>query len=211
MIRLELIERIKRQIYGGFPTDDAEITDNLVNKWIIDGTALAAKKNYTDNFQLEGVGFLNNSFYSTFKGLTFTEDERFLYKTTLPSLPLGIGAVDSISRAIFKNLNSTLSFPAVILSESQVAIQRQMRKIPNKISCYPEGKFFFAITPILLNNYTLTITIVSAGDDMDLGSELNIPSDYIPIIIEYVKAQLGFERMQPVDANNDGQDAIRTT
>lgn len=211
MQRIELIERLRRQLYGGFPTDDAEITDNLVNRWITDGTALAAKQNYKENYQLEGVGFVNNSFYSTFKGLEITADERFLYKCTLPNLPLGIGTVDGISRALFKSTINTLSLPAVILSESQVAIQRQMRPIPNKILCYSEGTFLYAITSIILTPYKASVTMVSGGDDTDLYSTLNVPNDYINVIVEYCKAQLGFERMQPVDAQNDGQDSIRTT
>lgn len=206
MTRLEFIQRLRRQVYGGFPTDDSTITDNLVNKWVTDGTAVAAKKNYTDNIQLEGIGFVNNSFYTTFKGLAITEDEQFLYKCTIPNIPVGIGSVDGISKAVFKNTNGSLSFPAVIMSETQVSIQRQMRPIPNKILCYPEGTFFYAVTPIILTSYTVSLTMVSGGDDTDLDSVLNVPSDYIPLIVEYVKSQLVFERAQPQDLANDGSD-----
>lgn len=211
MTRAELIERLRRQVYGGFPTNDATITDNLVNAWITDGTALAAKQNYKDNFSIEGIASVNNSFYTTFKGLVITEDESFLYKCTLPSLPLGIGNVDGISRAVFKNSNNAISFPAVILSENQVSIQRSMRPIPNKILAYPEGGNFFAITNILLNAYTCSITMISGGDATNLSSTLNIPNDYISTIVMYVRGQLVFERNMPVDSQNDGKDFVKTT
>src|SRR5688572_11305353 len=103
MQRIELIERLRRQIYGSFPADEADITDGLVNAWIIDGTAIAAKQNYKDNLQLEAIGFVNNSFYSTFKGIAVTLDENNLYKFTLPSIPLGIGATEGIGRLLFKD------------------------------------------------------------------------------------------------------------
>lgn len=211
MTRLELIQRLRRQVYGGFPSDDASITDNLVNAWVSDGIGIAAKKNYTDNLQLEGISFVNNSYYSTFKGIEITEDENFLYKVLLPQIPIGIGQNEGISRVVFKNLQNTISYPMVILSENQVGIQRGMRPIPNKILGYPEGKNLFAITDIILTQYTATVTMISGGDSTDMGSELNVPSDSINVIVEYVKSQLAFQRMQPVDNTNDGVDAIKTT
>ncbi len=206
MIRSSFIERLRRQEYGGFPTDDAEITDNLVNEWIIDGCAIAAKKNYTDNFQLEGIGFVNNSFYSKFKGIAITVDERNLWKFTLPQIPIGIGASEGIATVIFKDSRSTLSYPGIPLSENQVGFVRSQRVIPNKILFYPEGIYCYVITPILMNNYTATLTMISGGDSTDLSSTLNIPSDYIPIIVQYVQQQLMIERKQPQDVTNDGQD-----
>jgi hypothetical protein len=212
MTRQELIERLRRQVYGGFPSDDSSITDNLVNKWIIDGTAIAAKQNYKENFQLDGVAYVNSSFYSTFKEIAITNDEQFLYKFTLPSIPLGVGSVDGISRIVFKDTKDKISYPAVILSENQVSFQRSMRPIPNKILTYPEGGECFIITTLLMDSgFTASVTMISGGNDSDLASTINIPNDYVNVIVEYVKVQLAFERNQPVPSSNDGTDAIRTT
>lgn len=211
MTRIELIERLRRQVYGGFPADEATITNNLVNQWVLDGTAIAAKKNYTDNFQLEGVGFVNNSFYSTFKGLAVTKDENFLYKFTLPEIPIGLGQTEGISRVVFKDSDNNVSFPGVPLSENQVSFARSMRPIPSKVLFYPEGIFCYTITTLPLSQYTATVSMVSGGDATDLNSTLNIPGDYIPVIVEYVKAQLAFSRMQPDNVANDNLDAVRTT
>ncbi len=200
------MERELRQIYNGFWSDDSEITVNLANAWLNDGIGVAAKKNYTDNFQLDGIGVVNNSFHSTFKGITISEDERHLYTATLPQLPFGIGETDGTPRVVFKDGNKTLSYPAVMLSENQVGIQRQMRTIPNKILCYTEGIYLKIITSIIMTPYTVSVTLVSGGDANDLDSELNVPADYLPICVEYIKTQLGFERMQPKDLANDGAD-----
>lgn len=206
MTRRQFIERTLRQIYNGQPSDDSNITDNLINFWLSDAIGLAAKQNYKDNFQLEGVGFLNNSFYTTFKGIAIVEDERNLYKATLPQLPLGIGATEGVSKAIFKNSRNELSFPAVLLSENQVAIQRGMRAIPNKILCYPEGLYFYIITPIIMTAYTVSVTMVSGGDATDLDSELNVPADYLPVCVAYIQQQLMLEKKQVPDLANDGRD-----
>lgn len=202
--RGEIIELILRQINNGQPSDDTDLSENLVNVWLNQGLGIAAKKNYTDNFQLEGVGYVSNSFYSTFKGIAIAKDEENLYKFTLPSIPLGIGATGE-TRIIFKSSTNNLSYPAVLLSEAQVGIQRSMRSIPNKIICYPEGGYCYAITPILMTQYTATVTLVSGGDSTNLDSILNIPDDYLPTCIEYIKAQLAFEKAQKKDIANDGQ------
>ena len=211
MTRIEFIERLRRQVYGDFPVDEATITDLLVNQWILDGTAIAAKKNYTDNLQLEGVAFVNNSFYSTFKGIAITKDEQFLYKFSLPEIPIGIGRVDGISRLVFKDADGKVSFPAILLGQNEVGIQRSMRPVPNKILCYPEGGECFVISTLGMTPYTASVTMISGGDATNLDSTLNIPGDYISTIVSYIQQQLLLERNQPVDAANDGLDAVRTT
>jgi len=66
MTRYALIERILRQIYNGQPSDDSSITYNLVNQWLNDAIGLAVKKNYTDSIQMDGIAYINNSFYTTY-------------------------------------------------------------------------------------------------------------------------------------------------
>lgn len=212
MTRASLIEQLRRQVYGDFPADEATVTDGLVNIYISQGLAIAAKKNYTDNLQLEGVGFVNNSFYSTFKGIVITKDEQFLYKCQLPAIPIGVGSVDGVSRVVFKDAQNKVSYPGILLSEYQVGMQRSMRSIPNKILCYPEGGELYIITTVIMaGQYTASVTMVSGGNANDLSSTLNIPDDYINTVVEYVKAQISFQRNQIVDVSNDGLDAVRTT
>jgi hypothetical protein len=206
LTRRTFIERTLRQIYNGPVSDDGNITEGLVNVWLSDGIGLAAKQNYKDNYQLDGVGYVNNSFYSNFKGLAIVEDERNLYKTTLPQLPVGIGSTEGIGRVVFKNSINELSFPGVLLSENQVGYQRSMRPIPNKILCYPEGIFLYMITPLIMTAYTANVTIISGGDATNLDSELNVPADYLPVCVAYIQQQLMLEKKQIPDLANDGRD-----
>jgi len=200
------IERILRQIYGTQPTDDASITYNLVNSYLNDGVALAAKQCYKDNIQLEGIGYVNNSFYTTFKGIVVSKDENFVWKVTLPQIPIGIGRNEGVSTLKFKDADGNVSLPCIPISESQATYFQSMRPIPNKILYKSEGKYLYALTTILLFRYTASVTLISGGDSTDLNSDFTVPDDYFPVITEYIKNQLAFERAAKQDLNNDGQD-----
>lgn len=212
MDRGTFIERTLRQIYNGQPADDATITVNLVNTWLNDAIAVAAKKNYTDSIALDGIAYINNSFYTTYKGLALASDEFDLWKITLPHIPFGIGVNEGVSKIIFKDSESRqLSYPVVLMTQAQTTFNRGMRAIPNKILAYSQSQYIYILGSLVLYGVTAQVTMVSGGDSTNLDSELNVPSDYFPIMVEYIKQQLMFERMQPVDAANDGLDAIKTT
>ncbi len=208
MTRRVLIEQILRQVYGEQPTDDASITPNLVNIYINQGVALAAKQNYKDAIQIDGWGYVNNSFYSTFSGSTITADDtdQFQYYITLPQVPLGIGSTEGITSLQFKYGNE-VSYTAIPLSMNQVGYTNNLRAIPNKLLFFPEGNLVRIKTPLILDiGYTWTAKLVSGGDSSDLSSNLNCPDDYIPLVIDYCMKLLMLERSQPKDISNDGSD-----
>jgi nitrate reductase assembly molybdenum cofactor insertion protein NarJ len=57
-----------------------------------------------------------------------------------------------------------------------------------------------------LSNYTASVTLVSGGDSTDLNSTLNVPGDYVPVMLEYIQKQLLLMKSTPKDLANDGQD-----
>jgi hypothetical protein len=202
--RLEFIERCLRQIYGDLPTDASSITKNLVNSWLNDAIAAAAKKNWTDNLQIDQIAYVNNSFYTTFKNLVVSDSgELFLYQLTLPDIPVGIGRNEAVSTLQFIDSSGNVSDPAIPLSQAQIGYFRTTRPIPNKILYYPEGTFLYAISTLQLNNYTGKVKMISGGDKTDLNSVLNVPSDYWGFMTDYIKMQLAFERAQPKELTND--------
>lgn len=206
MTRQQFIERNLRQIYGGQPTDDSDITINLVNNWLNDAIAIAAKSNYTDAIKLEGIGYLNNSFYTKFRNLSVSSEEQFTYKITLPQVPFGIGVNEGIGTLQFVDADGNVSLPCIPLSEKQIGYYQSMRPIADKILFFPEGEFIYAKSTLLLTQYTANVRMVSGGDSTDLSSTLSVPSDYYPIMVNYLKEQLAFERAQIKDTSNDGAD-----
>ena len=206
MTRAALIERLLRQIYGGYVTDDSQITTNLVNNWLNDAIGLAAKQNYKESFQLEGVGYVNNSFYSRFSSISISYDSTNTYKLTLPEIPLGIGANEGISTLQLIDSKGNISRPLVPLSESQRSFYEGLRPVQNRTLYYYQGSTAYILSHIILTQYTARVTMVSGGDSTSLTSEVNVPPDYYPVMVEYIKQQLGFEKAQVQDLNNDGAD-----
>ena len=206
MTRKTFIERILRQIYNGQPSDDSSITFNLVNQWLNDAIGVAAKKNYTDSIQMDGVAYVNNSFYTSYSSLTITQVDNTTFKFTLPQIPVALGKNEGIATLQFSNSKTPTSFGAVSLSMNQVGYQDTLRPIQNKVVYWPQGQEVYMSTGIPLTAYKANIRMVSGGDSTDLNSTLIIPDDYVPIMVEYIKAQLAFERSRPIDTSNDGVD-----
>lgn len=211
MTRKAYIEQIRRLIYGGQPNEDAEITVGLVNVWLNQAIGIAATQNYKDNIAIGGIGYINNSFYSNFTGLIIASAGNFKWQMTLPQVPLGLGQNEGISTLQLVDTDGRITQPFVPLSENQKSFYQNMRAIPNKVLYYYEGKVLYALSTLLLNQYTANVTMVSGGLSTDLTSTLNVPDDYLPIVTDYLKQQLFFERNAPVDTTQDGVDAIRTT
>jgi hypothetical protein len=210
MTRYQLIEQILRQVYGTQPSDDASITPNLVNQMINQGIGVAVRQNYKDAVQLDGIGYINNSFYTTFKGLTITPEEQFVYKIILPQVPMGIGKNEGISSLRFKDSKGEFSRPVVWLSQDQVTYFQSLQAPTNKILASQQGSTILVYSTLILNQYTAAATIISGGESTNLLAQLTIPDDYIPIIVDYVTKLLMASRAQVQDNANDGNDAIRT-
>lgn len=204
--RYQICERILRAVYGEQPSDDSNVTVNLVNSWLMDAVAIAAKQNYKENIQIDGINYTNNSFYTTFKGLSIIQYEDFVFQMTLPQLPLGVGRTEGIGTLQFVDANGNVSDPAIPLSENEVGYYQNMRPIPNKTLYYPEGQYIYIISVLQLFNYTGKVRMISGGDSTDINSILNVPDDYMPVVVKYCSDMLRQERAQPRDASNDGVD-----
>ena len=204
--RGQFIEQILRQIYGTYPSDDASITPMLVNQYLDQAIAFAAKTNYTDNLKLEGVGFVNNSFYSTFKGIEITKDEQGVWKLELPQVPVGIGASEGVSTLTLRDDKNKISLPLVPLTQNQKTYFQSMQNLPFKTLYYVEGSHAYIISPLKLSDYTATVTLISGGNSSDLSSNLNVPGDYLPAVVQYIQQQLLFMKQQPKDLADNGVD-----
>jgi hypothetical protein len=204
MTRAVLIERLRRQIAGGIPTDDMEITPNLVASYLPDAIAAAAKASYIENIKIDGVGFVNNGFYATFSGLTITKDETddFQYSLTLPEIPVGISRNEGIATLQFKK-NGQTSYTGIPLSINQWGYRKGIRPIQNKITYLPEGRNVKIETTLPLNTYTGTVRMISGGTS-DMNAEINVPAEWIPMMSEYILKSLMIEKNNPQDTANDG-------
>lgn len=208
MTRSFFIERIIRQVSGGQPTDDSELTPNLVNSYLNDALAAAAKANYIESIKMDGVAYTNNSFSTTFSGIAITSDttNNLGYKFTLPQIPVALGKNEGVNTLRFKDDTGFISQSVIWLNANQVGYSDQMRAIPNKIYAYNEGEVVRLSSTLPLYQYTATVSMVSGGDSTNLNSTINAPDDWFPFINDYVMKALVAERSMPKDAANDGVD-----
>jgi len=209
MTRKIFIERILRQIYNGQPNDDASITFNQVNQWLNDAIGIAVKKNYTDSVQLDGIAYINNSFYTTYTNLDIAAEtvDNVTYSVALPQIPFALGRNEGVATLQIVGDKKT-SQTAIPLSMNQVGYIENLRPIQNKILYWIEADKIYAKSTIPLTEYKATLRMVSGGDSTNLESTLIVPDDYVPVIVEYIKGQLAFERSRPIDTSNDGVDNI---
>lgn len=207
MTRYQFIERILRQIYNGQPSDDSSITYNLVNQWLNDAIGMVVKKNYTDSLQMDGVAYVNNSFYTTYTNLDINAEtvDNETYSINLPLIPYALGKDEGVATLQIVGDKKT-SQTAIPLSMNQVGYIPQLRPIQNKILYWTEGKQAYLKSNIPLTAYKATVRMISGGNSNDLESTLIVPDDYVPMIVEYIKGQLAYERSRPIDQSNDGVD-----
>jgi hypothetical protein len=168
---------------------------------------MAVKKNYTDNIQIDGIAYVNNSFYTTFTNIDINAEsvDTVTYSIDLPIIPYSLGKNEGVAMLQFVGDKKT-SQTAIPLSMNQVAYQEQLRPIQNKILYWIEGKNIYVKSSIPLTSYKATLRMISGGDSTDLTSTLIVPDDYMPMIVEYIKGQLAFEKSRPIDQSNDGVD-----
>lgn len=204
MTRLFLIRRLVRDVFGSEPRNDTNMSDNFVNALLNEGIAVAIKTNWKESIQLDGIAYLNNSFVTTYKGLSVIKDEDFIFKISLPAIPIALGRNEGVTSLKFKDSHGRLSQDCIPMSTNQKSLDGY-RVIPNKILYYSEGNSIFAKSTLLLNLYTATVSMISAGDT-DLSSEINLPEDSLSIVTSYVTAILMRERQVPKDVTNDGVD-----
>lgn len=208
ILRKTFCERIQRLIYGGFAPDNAEITLNLINQYVNTGIAMAVKTNYAENLKMDGIAYVNSSFYTTFKDLAIVKDtsDYNLYTIILPEIPVALGNNEGISQLIFKD-GSLFSLEAIPLTMEQVGYRRTMRRIPNKIYYWNERNTVLCDSPLPLSSYMANIKVASGGvENTDLTSNIYLPTEWLSFVSDYVVKNLLAERQQPLDLSNDGID-----
>jgi len=151
---------------------------------------------------------VNGSFYTTYKSIIPSFDEKYVWKIALPEIPVGIGENYGISTIVLKDSAKNLTYPLIPISENQKTFFQTMRQIPNKTLFYYEGGYAYILSTLMLNLYTASVTMISGGDSTDLDSTLNVPPDYFEMMDKYLITKLAGSRLQPKDILNDGSDNV---
>ena len=207
MTRKVLIEQIRRMLYGGVPTDDANITEKEINLYINEALAYMAKVNYTESIKLDGIETVSDVFYLTFKNLAITRDtDTGYYSLDLPQVPLGLARGYGISTVTFPTSTGLAKSP-IPISVRELDYMDSLKQPPSKIFYWAEGKklWFKSYTNLVGR---LAIVRMVSTETSDLDAELNVPQEYITDIINLVMGQLRPRKATPQDSTNDGLDKL---
>ncbi len=206
MTRKVIIEQIRRQYYGGVPSDDANLSENEVNAYLSQAIAYMAKVNYTDSIKLDGIENISDAFYATFKNIAILKDnDTGYYYCTLPHPPLGLSRGYGISTVTFPASAGNLAKAPIPISPRELDYFTEIKTPPSKIFYWAEGNLLYFKSYINLVGKFAIVRMVSA-ESSDLNSVLNVPEEYIVDIINYVVNQLKFRKSIPEDITNDGID-----
>jgi hypothetical protein len=207
MTRRVLIEQIRRMLYGGIPTDDANITEKEINLYINEAIAYMAKVNYTDAIKLDGIETVADSFYATFKNLAITKDnDTGYYSLDLPQVPLGLSRGYGISTVTFPTSTGLAKSP-IPISPRELDYMDNLKQPPSKIFYWVEGKkLWFKSYTNLVGRFAIVRMVSTETSDLD--AEINVPQEYITDIINLVMNQLRPRKATPQDSTNDALDKI---
>jgi hypothetical protein len=205
MTRKVLIEQIRRLYYGGTPSDDSNLTEKEVNHYINQAIAYIAKVNYTDSIKIDGIETVSDAFYTTFKNLLVAKDnDTGYYYATLPQPPIGLARGYGISSVTFP-INTGLAKAPTAVSPREVDYIEQIKLPPSKIFYWAEGnKLWMKSYTNLIGKYAI-VRMISA-ENSDMTAELNVPSEYISDMINWIMNQLRVRKQMPEDTTNDGID-----
>jgi len=208
MTRNEICQLIQRRLAGGEPSDDFPVTLLEINFWLDHAVAASAKVNYTDGVNTDGIEFVGDAYYVTFKNLVLAIDPGTTYfTTTLPSAPIALPRGYDIADAYIQVGDSGLN-QMVRVTPQQLGVYESLPKPKSKVFFWTEGKALF-IQGLPAVNYTgnfVTIRMVGSAGKRLLTDELYIPTDYIPYIVEYIQKNFLPTQAGPKDVMPDGND-----
>src|SRR5690606_11447510 len=151
MTKRIFIERTLRQIYSDYDTNDNENFDNLVNKCLNDSSWQKARINYNKKINNDANSFVTNSFYTTYKSINVSGDEKNLWKFALPHIPYGLGTDLVVGTVELKDEKNNVTHPLIPLTQNQRTYYKSMRPIPNKFLYYSESAYIYIVSTLLLN------------------------------------------------------------
>jgi hypothetical protein len=202
--RRQVCELIIRRLAGGDPPAEFPIKVDEVNLWLNHGIFASSVKSYQDAVQYDGVEFVPDAYYTTFRNLALTQDaDTGYWKATLPSTPGALPRGYDISTATIM-LQGRLSASMMRVSPQQIDSLYSLPR-PNGIFFWVEGNVLHIESRSDLTGKSAMVRMVSSEGTGSLDEEIKAPADAMDFIITYVYNKFAPLLNVPVDNNNDGQ------
>lgn len=201
--RKMVLETIQRLMLGGMPSDDTELTINLINQHLNAAIGYAAKTNYKEELQLNGIENVSDAFYTSFTNINISKDQSTgWYNATLPQQPAGVGTGWDISNFMLTTGSGAKLF-AHPISPREVEFLYNGKKPCNEIFYWVNRDTVSLHSGQDLTKYKANVRMISTQSS-DLDSVVTIPDGYMPVVVKYLSEVLGVEVQRPVDSSSDG-------
>lgn len=201
--RKQILETVQRLMLGGVASDDTELTIGLINQHLNGAIGYAARVNYKEEIELNGVESVADAFYSDFTAIAVTKDSvTGLYTVILPQQPVGLGAGWDIS-SFYLITGSGARIFAHPISPREVEFLYASSKPCNEVFYWISGVTVSLYSCKDISKYKAYIRMISS-QATDFNTPINLPDAYLPLVVEYLAKILGIEVQRPIDISNDG-------
>lgn len=200
MIRKEICEQIQRRLANGTPSNDFEPSLSEINSWLDAGVASAAMRNYTDSASLD-VEFIADAFTATYKIAISKDETTGYYKGTLPAVGLAVPRGYDITSVNVVG-SGVLSKPMIRVTPQQLDYYKDLPMPPESSFFWSEANEIFIESAFFLVGRQLSVRMVGSAGHRKLADEFRCPTDYLPMVIEWVYAK--FVQNPPKDYSTDG-------
>lgn len=202
--RKQVIETIQRQLSGGFASQDTELTFGLINQFLNGAIGYAAKANYKEEIQLNGIENVADAFYSNFQSITITKDNTTgLYKAQLPQQPVGVGTGWDISTFMIISGSGAKIF-AHPITPKEIEFLYNLPAGCKEVYYWMNGAEASLHSCQDITKYKANVRMISTQSSA-LDTPVTIPDGYMPVIIEYMDKTLGVMLNLPIDSAEDGK------
>lgn len=210
--RKNIIDRVRRLIYGGYPTDDAQITVNLVNSWLNDAIAAACVSSFWASYKVDQVGSVADGFYMTFSPFSLSKDSNTgYYNFTLPALPLSLPKSHSISN-VFVISGSKVKTECSRIDQRELGLMFEVPLDSDEVYYWVEQQTLYLWSKRDISAYTAYVRMpYGSASTNTLTSIVNVPDDLVPQVIEYLVKAAGEQRRMPSVNQNEGIEKANTT
>lgn len=198
--RRMLIQRIRKHISDGYPSDSYTASERELMLYIDQAVAFQIVGLAYQNAKIEGALAVAEAFLITYNITTITQDTNTGYWfATLPQPPLSLPLGYSINRVYFASPGSGSSQDAFPIKAKRVGYRMNM-PMPTGIRYWVESNTLWMAAS---NNFPLTglnlyVQMPSARVD-DLNAPMNMPDDIIQNVFDKVIAELINRYQQPKD------------
>lgn len=192
-------EEIFRMYYKFAPQQDSDLDERDVLFHVFNGACKYAVTDAQINAKADEGYYANDQFFLKYT-LNVQTDAGGKYYVPLPSAPVSMAGNREIDHVYFPGASCS----AIFISAKQRSYLGNLPKIPGIQWYLDNGNMYFNKNGLAKNLQTVSFNIICAGNNP--LAELNLPANYIPILVGEIVKMLLVEKGLQSDLSNDKVD-----